>query len=432
MYCNTTRVVGSGALTALALALGTAHADVGQVYFAEPVASSPLSDRLVIESDGERYVGTADGLGRIDTRVRINLHVGLVGRIRHWKVWLKSAADVSDFDAIPTDLPAKIEESYPFGSRPRSVRRTLDLPTDFSEAGARYCNVLAHELRKQGLSDGQIFAVDRTATVSLTPALSYDMGGPSNIIPWNSDISSAHYGQMLLICQAHEPAHTPLPPGDGDPQRTPPGDDGPQRTPLASLASVSLQLIFDDQPTECPTEILARTLVTASTPGRFTARLRDAFGRTSQVREFTMGATDKQGSQYVKTFDEVFEVGGPSVEEESGSGGSGSEHRPSGLGFDFEELDQDGLVFESDPSGSGDKLEPNHDPNEHVNAIRTQIVDAGLGSVRESDYEEYRITCLDDADPGPVLDIDRPSGGLVLEEGDPLSDDAVTRRLSGG
>ena len=420
MYRNSTKMAGVGAL-ATALTLGTAHADVGQVYFKEAVEAVPLSDRLEIRSDGERYVGAADGLGRIDTLVRLNLHVGVLGRIRNWKVWLKSAADVSAFDAVPTALPERIEESYPFGARPRGVRRDLQFPVDFSVPGTRYCNVLAHGLRAQGLSDAEIFAVDRSAQVNLSPALSFDMSGPSNIIPVADGVGSGSRGRFELVCLAHEQSPPPPPPME---------DDGPQRTPLASVSYVNLGLVFDDQPTECPTTVTAHALITASTPGRFTARLRDAFGHTSQTREFEMTAANRQGDQYVKTFQEAFEVGGSTADEDgSGSAGGGLEWVPSGLGYSSEEREEEGVAVAQGLSEPGDKVEPNHDPDEHVNAIRVEIVSAGLGSVRESGPEDYHITC--ETPTTPVVP-GAGAGGRVIEERAPLDGGAVTARTSRG
>lgn len=371
----------SKAAIASVFAIGVAHAEIATVEFISPISPKPLYDRLEIKSDGTQYIGAADGVGRIDTEINLNLSANIVGRVKSWKVWIQSTT-VDSLTTGWSNLPEKLQESYPFGSRPKNVEGSFGLPVSFSSQGATYCNLLAHSLRGQGYSNAEIFSVDRQLSLTLRPALNYEMIGISNVPNPVVEVAQPGLGDLTVICQAYTP----------DPVVS---DEGPERDPIASIAYANLALAFDDQPTECPTEVMAQALFTSSTIGRFSVRLRDAYGHTSQTIELRMQAADKMGSHYVKTIQQSFLVG------DTDSQGGRPPIDADTEGFLAEEQEPPPVAPEglTGIEASDQLADLPRDPNEHVNSVWIEIVEAGLGSVTETDHEEYRIYCQNSLSP---------------------------------
>lgn len=375
------------AVVASVLTVGTVNADLGDVEFTAPISPKPLYDRLEIVSDGTQYVGTADGVGRIDTDIHLSLDAGLFGRIKSWRVWIQSAV-AANIEKGWIDLPEDLEESYPLGSRPKNVMGSFGLPVSFSSFGASFCNLMASDLRRQGYNNADIFAVNRYVSLTLRPALSYEMTGPASLNDAPQEVAtpgSESWGDLELICLAHSPVVDI-------------SDEGPQRDPLASIAYANLALAFNDQPTECPTEVIAQALFTSPHKGRFTVRLRDAYGHASQPIELRMRESDRNGSYYVKTLYQGFMVG----DTETQGGNVRPPVEPIGGELTTEPLEPPPIAPDRGPGqGAPDQLADHAgDPNEHVNSVWVEIMDAGLGSVTETDHEEYRVHCQNFLDPG--------------------------------
>jgi len=415
---STDRAALYGTLATLgwALAAGTAHADSGNVRFYQPSEPRVFPDRLEIASEDGHYTGAVDGVGTVDTYVELRLDAGNVGRVVDWEVGMKSAAaDVGGVWATEMKLPDRLAESYPIGSRPKQLGRDLHLPVAFSARGTAYCNAFADRLRSQGLTDGEIFAEDRSIEVRLVPTLVYEMSGPSDIWDHAPVLSPPELALFELRCMASESAPpAPPAPSDEEPQRTP-------QTPLASIAYANLALIQPDGPALCPTDVTAQALFTSDTEGRFVVRLRDAFGHASRAVELEMGAEDFNGSVYVETFEHTFEVGatpeGSDLGSDSGSGGGGFlVQQPESIGY--HPLTDEGVLHEvPDWGGVDDVRDPSHTPGEYKNSVWVEIVKAGAGSVSESDHEPYHVVCQ--GPQPPVLYVPTGPGTVTLDDGGP-------------
>ncbi len=172
-----------GLLSAGAFALGVlvsapALADSGGARITE-------LDQAIIEvaSDGENYTHALSSSPAIKGRMAMSLNTHKYGRIIEWAYWPSIKAMAETGNGMPKEQFQELgySKSYPLGDRPKKVSR--DLP--FSIPWQKYapyakeaCNTLASELRSfQGMSNAEIFAVDRMLSVKVDAEITWKMSG---------------------------------------------------------------------------------------------------------------------------------------------------------------------------------------------------------------------------------------------------------------
>ena len=387
--CITKRGLAAAGLFAGCVASGNATAEKVSLTV-DSIATLPLSGRVEIQSDGSNYTGPEDGFARVNGVVNLRLEPNPTGRVRSWRVWLKSRTENGE----EIHLNPRPGHLYPSGHRPTGVDRPVDVMADYAGAGAQHCNALAGRLRANaGLSNAEVFAENRTIKVGLEPAVNWDMtasGGFEGFDPsgegadWPTLWQALHKIDVVCLAQEQEP---------------PPHADDLLQPTLASIGYANLGLDYDDQPTECPTSVNVHGLFTGNTPGNFAVRVHGAFGGVSPALQLTMGPAQFNGTHYVTTLNESLTVGAPLMD-------GGGDAAPGVEGQHADDLaeppreDPDIRPIDPGNSAADGYTEGAGNPREHEDALWIEILEAGLGSVERSNHASYRILCAPGERPG--------------------------------
>ncbi|WP_420348939.1 hypothetical protein [Pelagibius sp.] len=169
---------------------------------------------IIVKSDGSNYIGVVANMSQsIKGQINVKLNTGVAGRVLHW-----SAGPTLSVLVEPANYPSpaayanftKFEESGHSESystpRPKSVNKTFGFEItkqQYADYVVEACNMMAENLRDNGLTDQQIFAEHRTAMIDVGSTLDYEMSGPSGS-PTPPEVDSPQY--MNITCY-------------GDPQR---------------------------------------------------------------------------------------------------------------------------------------------------------------------------------------------------------------------
>ena len=156
-------------------------------------------------------------------------------------------------------------------------------------------------------------------------------------------------------------------------------DRSARRAPGVVFADLTLR--YDDQPTECPTDVTVEASFAGDAPGTFDVRFHDAFGRTSRPLEMTLSESDFDGTHYVTEFQRSFEV------DTSPDDDGGLQVTPQTPPGDLTIGDGGGF---GSPGGG---LATGRDPDTVASSVWVEILSGGVGSIERSDSAAYEITC---------------------------------------
>ncbi|VAW74189.1 hypothetical protein MNBD_GAMMA12-2902 [hydrothermal vent metagenome] len=150
------------------------YADTGNAYITNN-APKPW----VVLSNGSTYV-KFNHLLTVRVMARLKYNTGTAGRVKSW--WARPVltrgyglgSTVAGLNSL------KKSKSYSISSRPKKIDKSLTFYVPASKVGPTaisMCNSKANQLRKQGLSNKQIFSVNREVTFKASLAKSVDANG---------------------------------------------------------------------------------------------------------------------------------------------------------------------------------------------------------------------------------------------------------------
>ncbi len=178
------------------LAIGTAHS--AEIHDSQ--VTSVLTKTLIVGSDGRKY--THSKTGDFKARIRVNMDAGFSGRFRSWRTWLKIGREGILRSYWPEYTVGAYYKSYSSSDRPKRVDRTVVAFAPKSEIERLLlgqCNTMAAELRDGGMSDEQIFSIDREITMTAISQLSYDQTGIDGL----SFVGAQSGKEFTLRCEKH-------------------------------------------------------------------------------------------------------------------------------------------------------------------------------------------------------------------------------------
>ena len=390
------------------------------IVFAALVATSPVnadygivqvhsvSTNVEVESNGNTYTHTVDPVSLIHATIHSELSSGTWGKVESWNAWprLLSPTDWTDFKS------EGIAVTYPNKSKVKWVDRDDPVTIDVTYYAVQECNAMANRLRNyQGYSDEEIFSVDRMATIWVHAGIEYEMSSFSHdglLAPVYPDYE---YPSIEIVCKG-SPFDLP-----------PPAADDIFTKQSAYLTSVTLEMLYDQEPTGCPAEVTALVTYISETQGSFKSRFRSVFGEVSKEINLNMGPADKQGDIYVKAYTKKFLVG---VQPDP------TRTKPATPGVDLYDVDgfstyeDDDELPPSNPvhtfGGANGFVSVPTKPNVHQDSLWVEVTSAAQDSVERSDYAGYKITCDIDYDPN----FDGPD--VFAQEPRPLNADGPTAK----
>lgn len=196
-YCRA--ALSGGALALTMFASGQALADWGAALITE-------LDQAIIEvaSDGENYTNVLPLSPAIKGRMTMSLDADKFGRIKYWAYWPSIKAEATSGPGMPKEQYKELgySKSYPLGDRPKKVSRDLPFSIPWNTYGPyvkEACNTLAAELRGfQGMSNAEIFAVDRTLSIKVKAEITWEMSGSAIDAPPPGIVSGSSEPNPLI------------------------------------------------------------------------------------------------------------------------------------------------------------------------------------------------------------------------------------------
>jgi len=186
-----------------AFAAAPAQADEGD-YQIQSI--SPNS--IVVLSNGQDYT-QLQGNSPAIIEAHVYLDVGVSGSIVSWWVEPEIWTGVGIATEVGGMWFSRHSESYPFGNRPNTVNKSVDLSVaagTIEDEAVSMCNTIAAGLRHNGASNAQIFGQDRQAHFEVNLAHYQNLNGPGS----NQLIFEAQDTVKLdVICKRHQPPATP-------------------------------------------------------------------------------------------------------------------------------------------------------------------------------------------------------------------------------
>ncbi len=175
----------------------------GNAFSAEFHSSSVVSIQtptMIAGSNGKTY--THNKSGNFKARIHVRMDAGFSGRFKSWRTWLSLGPD----GILPTYWPeyqlGAYQQHYSSGDRPKRVNRTVDVfaqASEFEPLMLGQCNLLAKELRDQGLSNQEIFSQNREIKFFASSRLSYDQTG----VDGNEFIGASRTPEFKVLCEKH-------------------------------------------------------------------------------------------------------------------------------------------------------------------------------------------------------------------------------------
>ncbi len=344
-----------------------AYADLGFSYH---ITSFPVNNLTVISLDGANYTKNVSAQSTLSAVIDVEIDAGLFGVIHSWSTWLNTD---------PVGVPGANKVQHKSGGFVRTynngpgyvneVDKEVAVTADYSTLAVNNCNKLADDLRNQGYTNDEIFSEDHTIQIDVTPSLDYDINHNGEVI---HEVPNSK--TVELVCKAFEVV-----------------DDGPTREPSpekAHLLSAVLNMLYEEEPTDCPTEVTASAVFIADVPGVFTFRFRSIFGQVSDPIDLTVQQSDFNPGTgiYVKTYVQPFMTG----EEADPIVIGGGDVVPNNIGDKKNPEDHpDG----DDSINIDDAIIDVTGPNLHWDTLWIEIIDAGPGSVETSDFDSYNVIC---------------------------------------
>ncbi len=176
--CRT--LLSAGAMALSAAVSGQALADWGVSYISQldPVA-------IEVASDGENYTTVSAVSPAVKGKMEMHLDAQTFGRVKSWALWPKIKSPRMPWQQFQ-DLD--YSKSYPIGDRPKKVFRDLpfSIPLQSYKTYVKQaCNEMASDMRvSSGMSDEEIFSVDREAFFEIDTAITWEMSGlATEVVP---------------------------------------------------------------------------------------------------------------------------------------------------------------------------------------------------------------------------------------------------------
>jgi hypothetical protein len=134
---------------------------------------------LEVVSNGTSYTKMTN-VGTTNISVHIKYDVGVAGRVHAWTVTPVIKTGYGQVKSLLGMNAYKVSKTYSFGSRPKVVDKNVvaSVPaSSYSSLGVEMCNKLADNLRGQGLSNKQIFDVNRSVNFTVEAAFTTEVSG---------------------------------------------------------------------------------------------------------------------------------------------------------------------------------------------------------------------------------------------------------------
>jgi hypothetical protein len=180
-----TRILGAISLLGLCSLIPlSSYADFGIAHITN---YSPKP--WVVLSNGQSYT-KFNHLGMVTVVGRLKYDAGTAGRVKSWSTYPVLTNGYGIASQVPGLNAYKVSKSYSVGSRPKKVDKIIPFSIPAYKVGpsaVSMCNWQANNLRKQGLSNKQIFSKDRevTFTASMKASVSAN-GAGSNKAIWEA------------------------------------------------------------------------------------------------------------------------------------------------------------------------------------------------------------------------------------------------------
>lgn len=379
---------------------------------------------IEVRSDGKNYTGTNVPQIQIRGKVRVQLDAGVSGRVKTWSIWPKLAPVNIGVGYEAQFQQNKTTKSYDAGQRPKSVDEETWMAMSH-DATRNYavsaCQTRATQLRTAGKTNQEIFSADHAIPLELQAALSYEFSGVSVGQPLVEVVGNAP--TFNIICKASAQGMQGTAVGGGIPTNSP-----------ALLQDVSMSASAPIGPTRCPAEVTAfMTFKTdaGQPPGYVRYRVKSLSGKVSPLMTVQFSASDRNGSQYVKTVPQSFMVGVPPAPAapatgsplvgSQASGGYASPTRPDPNSIGH------GQGRPTGPMGEGAAGAPTP-ANVHKDSLWIDVETAGPGSKMKSNYAAYTVTCdvitagvAGGAAGGVRTPVNQPSPGAPRGEAQPTA-----------
>lgn len=171
-------------LTTICLSVGMAYADY------ESAKVITILNQTSVLSNGESYTEVKPGViavaESLSANVSFNADAGVSGKVKSWSIWLEihKYTGVTAFPLVSFENYS-FSYSYPYNKRPKTVNRTETVmvpKSAFNNLFTTQCNILAQSLRNQGLSNKEIFSVDRSITYQIHANASASYTGVDNLV----------------------------------------------------------------------------------------------------------------------------------------------------------------------------------------------------------------------------------------------------------
>lgn len=205
------KVTAIGTVLALATSLSAQAED-----FSSGWIKTVNPDWLVVKSDGKAYTHMSTG-GNVKMTARMNIMPGGVRRVKNWTAQPSVKMDYGQPTSVPGLGAFKISKSYGVGQRPREVGKNLNFTipaAKFEGMAVAQCMRLAADLKKGGLSYGQIFNVNRSVKFNVRLNYNYTTVGVGN----KDKVWEVQPTKKLMVrCSRSDPQRT-----KPEPQRTTP------------------------------------------------------------------------------------------------------------------------------------------------------------------------------------------------------------------
>jgi hypothetical protein len=353
---------------------------------ANALVTKIMPGNIEVASNGTVYTTPVIPLVSLTAHVKVEIDTGAVGHVKSWSAHVAANADAPGQTGLTVQFSQhKYNKAYPAGSRPGTVSDIAVVNVPYgSLAGylTGQCNYMANALRAGGMTNAQIFAQDRKIAVAVLPNLAVDTSGAGQ----GSIVQEVSYHRSTfdLVCKAHA-VHT-------NPAMKP--ATGLQAGTQARLTAITASVLHAQHPAACPAEATARFVFTSDTPGPFTWQIRSsASHKASASIRLEMGPGDKQGTNYVKVYDQKFMIGAtPAPAGGSGEPVGGSAVSKGGLASPT-------LPSEQRPGGGGIGQQQAAGAyagavsNVFQDALRAVVLNAAQGSVQQSGPAGYLVNC---------------------------------------
>jgi len=235
---------------------------------ADTVTSTLLTYDTSITKVGVNSSGTAykqTGLIQLFAEIQVVVDAEVSGRVKSWKAWLALRTEDEPWIEFK-DSATKKSYDRP---RPKVVNELTSAGVphmSLSPVMVGFCNDMKHALRRQGMSDEEVFSQDRTILIAIALENSFDTSGIGDSLEQADLRNFSDHPKISLVCKGRETESVPPPPNHtvGDVQF----DRGPFKP---SAIDVSLKTYPNDthQPhmgVTCPV-LYVTTRVTANKSG---------------------------------------------------------------------------------------------------------------------------------------------------------------------